>query len=191
MWVRNSQVRRLALSGIAKRVIAAMEYSALSLENKQEKQPPCVQAFATHDVTLIPLLFALGVWSCKVPTDEDPNPNSEQTGSSRWPGYGAAVVWELYQDSECSNCSVKEDWLGWYVKIFVYQGVGTEQTRTMIDEEGLDEWLCPPSSVIFDNIQLPCSDYDSGSSLKDQSPLGKDEILVPMKHFVHWLQQLT
>ena len=186
-WVRNEEVRRLALSGVASRLLRGMKARAEWVENGAGEETKChsVQAFAAHDVTLIPLLFAMGAWSCQVPDNDDPQPRA-----SRWPGYASAVVFELYQDLEVPAPSASKDWRGWYVKIFVQEGIGTghKYLDDALENADKDEWNCPPSSVVLDNIVLPGSE---GHCVCDDSPVGKDEKLVPMVHFARWLGTMT
>jgi len=52
----------------------------------QDEIPAKVVLFSSHDVTVLPFLFALGEWHCQAPSvnGEDRMQNSY----SRWPGYG-------------------------------------------------------------------------------------------------------
>ena len=64
--------------------------------------PPAeLTLFAGHDVTLLPVLFAVGAWRC--PPGDDPNSGGAGgalPAQPAWPGYGAALAFELYEDVE-------------------------------------------------------------------------------------------
>lgn len=185
--MRNEEVRRLASSGLARRLLDGMKARAEWVEGgaSDGTKGRSVQAFAAHDATLIPLLFAMGAWSCQVPESDNPQPKA-----SRWPGYACAVVFELYQDLNEPEPNIADNWRGWYVKIFVQEGIGTghKYLDDALESADKDEWNCPPSSIVLDNIVLPGCD---NVCVKDESPVGKDEQLVPMSHFARWIQGLS
>ena len=161
------------------------------VENNSQVLPK-INVYSSHDVTLLPLFFALDKWNCPLP---DKNLAENYVSStSRWPGYGATFSVELYQDCalECKT-SVEDNWRGWYIKILLWEGVGAgglsaEATEQMDGKEG-PEWVCPPTSVTFETLKLP--GLDDSDILYDDSPVGKGEILNPMCKFESWLKNIA
>ena len=123
-WLSEPAILGIALDGLGERVLRGMRATVAWHEARgggavgegggggggggargegaeRAGAPPPVELtlFAGHDVTLLPMLFALGAWRCK-PRDGDDAGGSGGGDDElpAWPGYGAALAFELFED---------------------------------------------------------------------------------------------
>uniref|UniRef100_A0A7S2REZ2 EF-hand domain-containing protein n=1 Tax=Mucochytrium quahogii TaxID=96639 RepID=A0A7S2REZ2_9STRA len=119
---------------------------------------PVITLLGGHDVTVMPLLYALGRWQNRFKTDED---------LANWAGYVCSLAFEIYRDTD----STKSDL---FMKVLDYHGVKTPL------ENKEQEWDCPPSNVALKAIDL--------SHISKDCVIDEDgDCLVPLADFTKWL----